>query len=49
MFDGIDPEEEEYSNRHHLAEMIALLGPPPVDFLRRSHTSSEYFDEDGKS
>ncbi|KAL9117895.1 MAG: hypothetical protein Q9187_005561 [Circinaria calcarea] len=27
--------------------MIAYLGPPPTEFLRRSKEYSEYFDKDG--
>ena len=27
--------------------MVAILGPPPLDYLRRTKTSSEYFDEAG--
>ena len=48
MFHGIDPEDKQYSNRFHLAEMIAYLGPPPTEFLRRSDEYKEYFDEHGK-
>ncbi|MCJ1281667.1 hypothetical protein MMC26_000988 [Xylographa opegraphella] len=46
MFNAIDPEDKQYSNRFHLAEMIAYLGPPPLEFLRRSDEYKEYFDED---
>jgi hypothetical protein len=35
------------SNLHHLAEMVALLGPPPRDFLQHSNYASEFFDNDG--
>nr|POE98275.1 serine/threonine-protein kinase srpk [Quercus suber] len=35
------------SSTYHLAEMCAMLGPPPLDYLRRSTTSWEYFEEDG--
>lgn len=35
------------SNEEHLAEMVSLLGPPPVDFLQRSERSWRYFDEQG--
>ncbi|MCJ1473818.1 hypothetical protein MMC13_002469 [Lambiella insularis] len=48
MFNGIDPADKEYSERFHLAEMIAYLGPPPPEFVKRSRFYSEYFDEDGK-
>jgi serine/threonine-protein kinase SRPK3 len=35
------------SNLHHLAEMVAVLGPPPTDFLQRSNYASDFFDSDG--
>lgn len=35
------------SNLHHLAEMVALLGPPPTGFLQRSDYTSEFFDNNG--
>jgi hypothetical protein len=35
------------SNLHHLAEMIALLGPPPGHFLERSEFAEEFFDGQG--
>ncbi|MCJ1389148.1 hypothetical protein MMC18_002003 [Xylographa bjoerkii] len=47
LFNGICPEHEKYSYRCHLAEMVAYLGPPPVEFLRRSKVSSDFFDDDG--
>lgn len=31
----------------HLALLIAYLGPPPTDFLRRSEASLKYFTEKG--
>ena len=30
-----------------MAEMIAVLGPPPLDYLQRTETSWEYFDRAG--
>ena len=47
LFDGMDKSTQEYSNLHHLAEMVALMGPPPTDFLRRSGIYTEYFSEQG--
>ncbi len=43
------PDNEEHY-RHHLAHMVSLLGPPPVDFLQRSETGKpwEYFDAQGE-
>jgi len=46
MFDGRGPDKE-HSDVHLLAEMIALLGPPPPKFLQRSKNSLEYWDEAG--
>ena len=37
-----------YSAAHHLAEMVALLGPPPPEFIHRSKESEEYWSPDGK-
>ena len=47
MFQGNDPDGKEYSTRAHLAEVIALLGPPPLDLLKRGRRSSEFFTDDG--
>ncbi|KAG8630738.1 hypothetical protein KVT40_002357 [Elsinoe batatas] len=47
MFYGHDPHINGYSTRAHLAEVIGLLGPPPLDLLRRGKRSSEFFDENG--
>lgn len=30
-----------------MAEMVAVLGPPPLDYLPRTETSWEYFDNTG--
>ncbi|KAI9676668.1 MAG: hypothetical protein M1829_002986 [Trizodia sp. TS-e1964] len=38
---------KEPSKLHHLAHMVALLGPPPVDVLQDSSIASEYFNSDG--
>ncbi|OOF98767.1 hypothetical protein ASPCADRAFT_162455 [Aspergillus carbonarius ITEM 5010] len=35
------------SDSHHLAEMIAILGPPPKDMLRHSEYTGEFFDAKG--
>ena len=37
-------------NVEHLARMVALLDPPPLDFLRRSKTEIpwQYFTEEGE-
>lgn len=33
---------------YHLAEMVAVLGPPPPEFLKRSEHSLRYWDETGQ-
>lgn len=48
MFSGQDPIEKKYLTRAHLAELVGMLGPPPLDLLRRGTRSSEFFAEDGK-
>ncbi|TVY38711.1 Serine/threonine-protein kinase [Lachnellula occidentalis] len=47
MFHGNEPDGKGYSTRAHLAEAIGLLGPPPLDLLKKGVRSSEFFDEDG--
>ena len=37
----------EHLSLFHLAEMYAMLGPPPLDYLQRSETSWKYFEKDG--
>ncbi|KAE8141307.1 kinase-like domain-containing protein [Aspergillus pseudotamarii] len=48
MFYGNDPDGKGYSTRAHLAEVIGLLGPPPLDMLKRGRRSNEFFNEDGQ-
>jgi len=45
---NIRESEKRPSRLHHLAHMVALLGPPPVDVLQRSSIASEYFNSDGE-
>ncbi|RJE18249.1 CMGC protein kinase [Aspergillus sclerotialis] len=33
---------------HHLAEMISILGEPPLEFLSRSEKSRQFWDVNGK-
>ena len=47
MFYGKDPKEKKYMTRAHLAEMIALMGPPPPDLLKKGKRTAEFF-EDGQ-
>lgn len=48
LFSGQDPKEERYLTRAHLAEMIALMGAPPLDLLKKGKRTAEFFDEDGE-
>ncbi|KAK0748074.1 CMGC protein kinase [Apiosordaria backusii] len=47
MFYGNDPHEKKYMTRAHLAEVVGMLGPPPLDLLQRGKRSKEFFDEKG--
>lgn len=48
LFYGEDPTGEGYTTRAHLAEVVGLLGPPPLDLLERGVRSQEFFSEDGE-
>ncbi|EME41198.1 hypothetical protein DOTSEDRAFT_73580 [Dothistroma septosporum NZE10] len=47
LFTGHDPEVHRYRSRGHLAEMIALLGPPPLELLAKGSASTNFFTEQG--
>uniref|UniRef100_A0A2D3V6D5 non-specific serine/threonine protein kinase n=1 Tax=Ramularia collo-cygni TaxID=112498 RepID=A0A2D3V6D5_9PEZI len=47
LFTGRDPEFGTYTGRAHLAEMTALLGPPPPSLLARANLRSEFFSDEG--
>ncbi|KAL9131739.1 MAG: hypothetical protein Q9217_000414 [Psora testacea] len=49
LFYGKDPKERRYMTRTHLAEMIALMGPPPPELLEKGKRTAEFFDEDGEN
>ncbi|RAL12337.1 putative protein kinase [Aspergillus homomorphus CBS 101889] len=46
LFDGRGPDGK-HSDAQLLAEMVALLGPPPLAFLEKSPRSREYWDAQG--
>lgn len=46
LFDGRGPDNL-HSNEHLLAEMVAILGPPPVSFLQKCAKSKIFWDESG--
>lgn len=37
-----------YSESHHLAQMVAILGDPPLEFLAASEESSKYWNQNGE-
>jgi hypothetical protein len=48
LFYSQDPSGQGYTTRAHLAEVVGLLGPPPLDLLERGVRSKEFFSEDGE-
>ncbi|KAK5989763.1 putative serine/threonine-protein kinase clkA-like protein [Cladobotryum mycophilum] len=47
LFQVYDGEDKEANEAHHLANMVALLGPPPAEFLSRSDKSRKYWNDQG--
>jgi hypothetical protein len=47
LFYGNDPDGSGYKTRAHLAEVVGLLGLPPLDLLKQGSRSTEFFDEEG--
>ncbi|CAG8976328.1 hypothetical protein HYALB_00005735 [Hymenoscyphus albidus] len=47
MFCGQDQDGSGYRTRMHLAEIIGLLGMPPVEFLKSGLRSRNWFEDDG--
>ncbi|KAI4174630.1 MAG: hypothetical protein LQ343_002203 [Gyalolechia ehrenbergii] len=48
MFNGRDPKQRRYMTRAHLADMMALMGPPPSELLKAGKRTAEFFDKDGE-
>ncbi|KAL2866208.1 kinase domain protein [Aspergillus lucknowensis] len=50
LFDGLDPRTGMYSREKHIAQMIRLLGPPPLQLLKRADQDiySELFSSRGE-
>jgi hypothetical protein len=42
-----DPDCTGYKTRAHPAEVVGLLGPPPLYLLKRGSRSKEFFEEEG--
>ncbi|KDQ16239.1 hypothetical protein BOTBODRAFT_107233 [Botryobasidium botryosum FD-172 SS1] len=45
---GIDPRRNEYTSHAQLAELIGLLGPPPMELLDRGKVTAIHFEPNGK-
>jgi hypothetical protein len=39
----------QYAERHHLAQLAAILGPPPLDFIQESEKSKSLWSADAVS
>ncbi|KAM3421860.1 hypothetical protein BST61_g2237 [Cercospora zeina] len=37
-----------YSELHHVAQMVAIMGPPPMEYLQRSERWQLYWDDQGR-
>jgi serine/threonine-protein kinase SRPK3 len=48
LFKGRNPKDDLLDDSYHLAEMVAILGTPPIEFLNRSERSRAYWDEEGR-
>ena len=38
-----------FDDRVHLAEMMAILGPPPINFIKRRKVGSVFWNDNGMS
>lgn len=47
LFRIYDADNEALNEAHHLANMVASMGPPPLEFLKRSEKARKYWDCDG--
>jgi len=47
MFNVRDSKDKP-SVEHHLAHIVALLGPPPAELMKENNTASKYFNTDGE-
>lgn len=48
LFNDIFDEKGKHDPFKHLSMMIALIGQPPTEFLKRSETTEQCFGSDGK-
>lgn len=42
LFRQVQDAQGHYDAKAHLAEMIALLGPPPLELISRSHSMQDF-------
>jgi serine/threonine-protein kinase SRPK3 len=48
MFYGRDPRQDRYMTCAHIAEMIAMIGPLPLELLERGTRTAEFITEDSE-
>ncbi|KAJ5555935.1 hypothetical protein N7513_003577 [Penicillium frequentans] len=48
LFGDIFDDNGKHDPFKHLALMVALIGPPPIEFVQRSETTGQCFDNNGK-
>ncbi|RWA08519.1 hypothetical protein EKO27_g6589 [Xylaria grammica] len=48
LFGIYDTNDQRLNDAHHLANMIALLGPPPLEYLKQSTTYLQFWNERGE-
>ena len=48
LFNPLDHSRAEYDDQKHLAQITALLGPPPQELLARGRRTSLFYNANGK-
>ncbi|OCK87907.1 uncharacterized protein K441DRAFT_709141 [Cenococcum geophilum 1.58] len=48
LFHGYNLGYKQYATHTHLSKVIGLLGPPPLNLIKRGTQSPEFFTEDGQ-
>lgn len=46
LVSGLNPDDV-FDDRVHLGELVVLLGPPPLEFIKRSPVGYVFWDVDG--
>ena len=47
LFSGKYAEDDRYYKAAHIQQMVALLGPPPKEILRRGRFAEHFFTAEG--